>query len=250
MSEREQKPTGAEPLEPAARADETGDVAAAPEAGASSEAPTAKATAEAAPAFPPGTIYDLFREVLPDVRFEPSQGGADVILTVDRADLTRVCRAAKEDPRLDLAFLRFVTAVDQMDEGMDVVYQLWSYRHRHGVTLKTSVPPDDLRVPSVTHIWKGANWHEREAAEMFGLVFDGHPNLVPLLLPEDMTDHHPLRKDVELAPIEEWQAERLEASAGAGVIEETVEELKRRGLWIEPASATGAKETSAPAERE
>lgn len=227
MSEQEPQTTGPEAPEPTPKSPEAGEGGKAPE----------RSPSEAARAFPPGTIYDLFREALPDVAFEPAQGGRDVILTIDRSDLLRVCRTAKEDPRLDLKFLRFVTAVDHMEEGMEVVYQLWSYTRRHGVTLKTRIPADDLRVPSVTQIWKGANWHEREAAEMFGIVFEGHPNLVPLLLPEDMTDHHPLRKDVELAPIEEWQAERLEASAAEGVIEETIAELKRRGLWIEDETA-------------
>lgn len=236
MSEQEPQATGPEAPEPAPQVTHGAGGGKAPE----------QSPSERVQAFPPGTIYDLFREVLPDVAFEPAQGARDVILTVDRADLVRVCRVAKEDPRLDLKFLRFVTAVDHMEEGMEVVYQLWSYTHRHGVTLKTRIPADDLRVPSVTQIWKGANWHEREAAEMFGIVFEGHPNLVPLLLPEDMTDHHPLRKDVELAPIEEWQAERLEASAAEGVIEETIAELKRRGLWIE--EETPPAEPSKPAE--
>lgn len=236
MSEQEPQTTGPEAPEPTPHGTHAAGGGKAPE----------RHPSESAQAFPSGTIYDLFREALPDVVFEPAQGGRDVILTVDRADLVRVCRVAKEDPRLDLKFLRFVTAVDHMEEGMEVVYQLWSYTHRHGVTLKTRIPADDLRVPSVTQIWKGANWHEREAAEMFGIVFEGHPNLVPLLLPEDMTDHHPLRKDVELAPIEEWQAERLEASAAEGVIEETIAELKRRGLWVEEEAP--AAESSKPAE--
>ncbi len=180
-----------------------------------------------ASAFPSGTIYDVFKEALPGVAFEPAQGASEVILHFPVSDLTKVCRAAKDDPRLDMKFLRFLTAVDYMDEGMDLVYQLWSYTRKHGVTLKTRIPADNLRAPTVTNVWRGADWHEREAAEMFGITFEGHPNLVPLLLPEDMTDHHPLRKDVPLAPIEEWQAERLESSAG--VIEEVVEELQRRG---------------------
>jgi len=95
-----------------------------------------------------------------------------------------------------------------------VVYHLYSYTHKHNVTIKARLPQDDPRVPSVTSIWSGANWHEREAAEMFGIFFEGHPNLVPLLLPEDMTDHHPLRKDSPLAEIEEWQAERAGLAAG------------------------------------
>src|SRR3972149_3832062 len=122
---------------------------------------------------PPGSVADLFSQVLPNVEFVAAQGALDVIITISRDDVPRVLRTAKEDPRL----------------------------------------------ASVTPIWKGADWHEREAAEMFGLVFEGHPNPVPLLLPEDMTDHHPLRKDSPLAEIEEWQGEALRADVGrAGYI--------------------------------
>jgi NADH-quinone oxidoreductase subunit C len=170
---------------------------------------------------PPGSVADLFAEVLPEVEFQATQGVLDVILTIERGDVLHVLRAAREDPRLDFKYLRCLSGVDHMEGGLEVVYHLYSYTHKYNVTIKTRLPLDDARVPSVTSIWKGANWHEREAAEMFGIFFEGHPNLVPLLLPEDMTDHHPLRKDNPLAEIEEWQAERAGLAAGeAGEAEE------------------------------
>jgi NADH-quinone oxidoreductase subunit C len=156
---------------------------------------------------PPGSVADLFAEVLPDTKFEATQGVLDVILTIDRLDVLDVLRAARDDPRLDFKYLRCLSGVDHMEAGLEVVYHLYSYTHKHNVTIKTRLPQDDPSLPSVTSIWRGADWHEREAAEMFGIFFEGHPNLVPLLLPEDMTDHHPLRKDNPLAEIEEWQGE-------------------------------------------
>jgi NADH-quinone oxidoreductase subunit C len=170
---------------------------------------------------PPGSVADLFAAVLPDVKFQAAQGALDVILTVDRGDVVRVLRAARDDPRLDFKYLRCLSGVDHMEHGLEVVYNLYSYTHKHNVTIKTRLPQDDARLPSATSIWRGADWHEREAAEMFGIFFEGHPNLVPLLLPEDMTDHHPLRKDNPLAEIEVWQAERAGLAAGeAGEAEE------------------------------
>lgn len=163
---------------------------------------------------PPGSVADIFAEVLPDVQFEATQGAMDVILTVGRGDVMRVLRAARDDPRLDFKYLRCLSGVDYMEGGLEVVYHLYSYAHRHNVTVKTRLPQEDARVPSVISIWRGADWHEREAAEMFGIMFEGHPNLVPLLLPEDMTDHHPLRKDNPLAEIEEWQGERVSVGPG------------------------------------
>ena len=168
---------------------------------------------------PPGSVADLISQVLPGVEFVAAQGALDVIITISRDDVPRVLRTAKEDPRLDFKYLRCLSGVDHAEEGLEVVYHLYSYTHKHNVTIKTRVPQEDPRLASVTSIWKGANWHEREAAEMFGLVFEGHPNPVPLLLPEDMTDHHPLRKDNPLAEIEEWQGEALGADVGrAGYI--------------------------------
>ncbi len=168
---------------------------------------------------PPGSVADLFSQVLPDVEFVAVQGALDVIITISPGDVPRVLRTAKEDPRLDFKYLRCLSGVDHEEEGLEVVYHLYSYTHKHNVTIKTRVPQEDPRLASVTSIWKGANWHEREAAEMFGLVFEGHPNPVPLLLPDDMTDHHPLRKDNPLAEIEEWQGEALGADVSrAGYI--------------------------------
>ena len=162
---------------------------------------------------PPGSIADLFREVLPDVKFVANQGAMDVSLTIAREDVPRVLRAAKEEPRLDFKYLRCLSGVDHMEGWLEVVYQLYSYTKKHSVAIKARLPQADPRIASVTPIWKGANWLERETAEMFGIVFEGHPNPVPLLLPDDMTDHHPLRKDNPLAQVEEWQGLRLGAEA-------------------------------------
>lgn len=171
---------------------------------------------------PPGGVADLLAEALPDVKLEAYQGVTDVIVEVGRDDIPKVMPVAKDDPRLDFKFLRSVFGVDLQEEGLDVVYQLLSLEKGHDVTIKTRVPLDDPRVPSVTPVWKGANWHERETRDMFGITFEGHPHLVPLLLPDDMTDHFPLRKDNPLAEIEEWQAKL--AGDGAGADEEEGEE--------------------------
>jgi len=174
----------------------------------------------------PGTVADTFTEVLPDVTLASAQGARDAILLIAREDVPHVLRAAKDDPRLDFKYLRCLSGVDHMERGLEVVYQLYSYTHKHSVTLKARLPQDDPRIASVTPIWRGADWHEREAAEMFGIVFEGHPNLVPLLLPDDMTDHHPLRKDNPLAQIEEWQGVRLgEDVVNVGHIPAGYEEL-------------------------
>lgn len=166
-----------------------------------------KATTKEPPA--PGGIADLIAQALPDTKLEAYQGLSDVIIEVDRDDIPTLMPVLKDDPRLDMKFLRCLFGVDLQDDGFEVIYQLASLERENEVVIKVRLPRDDLHIPSVTPIWKGANWHERETRDMFGIIFDGHPNLVPLLLPEDMTDHFPLRKDNPLAEIAEWQGEFL-----------------------------------------
>jgi len=163
---------------------------------------------------PPGSVADLFAEALPGLQMTPTQGALDVILIINRDDAHRVLETAKHDPRLNFDFLRDLCGVDYEEQGLEIVYQLFSYEHRHKVTVRAKIPTEDPRIQSVTDLWRGADWHEREARDMFGIVFDGHPNLVPILLPDDMLDHFPLRKDNPLAPLEEWQGELLGPNMG------------------------------------
>jgi NADH-quinone oxidoreductase subunit C len=167
----------------------------------------------------PGSIADSFAAALPDLQMTPAQGLRDVALIVSGEDAPRVLQAAREDPALAFDFLRDLCGVDYEDEGMEVVYQLFSFKHRHNVTVRAKLGTDALRIKSATGLWRAADWHEREVRDMFGIVFEGHPNLVPILLPDDMLDHHPLRKDNPLAPLEEWQGEALGPEMGrAGYI--------------------------------
>ena len=161
---------------------------------------------------PPGSIADKFNEVLPDVEFLASQGVLDVVLTVSRGDIPRVMRAAKDDPRLAFDYLRCLSGIDQMEQGLEVAYNLYSFKHAHNVTIKTVLPADNPELPTVTTVWNGALWHERETHEMFGIVFQGHPDLRPLLLEEGL-GYHPLLKAHPLAEIEESQEDFLRSEA-------------------------------------
>jgi NADH-quinone oxidoreductase subunit C len=163
---------------------------------------------------PPESIAGAIAAALPDVTLDAYQGMSDIIVEIARDDVAKVMPVLKDDVGLDLKFLRCLFGVDHLDEGMEVIYQLLSIEKKHGVVIKTKLPKDDLRVASVSSIWNAANWHERETRDMFGIQFEGHPHLVPLLLPEDMTDHFPLRKDNDLAPIEAWQGEILGEHVG------------------------------------
>ena len=88
-----------------------------------------------------------------------------------------------------------VTGVDWMAAGqMEVIYDFFHLTAAWQVVLRTRVPRENPEVPTISTVFPGANWHERETHEFFGIRFLGHPNLTPLLLPEDAT-YHPLRKD-------------------------------------------------------
>jgi NADH-quinone oxidoreductase subunit C len=128
---------------------------------------------------------------------EVSEAHGLVTADVPRERWVEAVTAVRDEPDLDLAYVDVLLAVDEHPRGFDVVVRLWSLRHRHGSALRTSCPRDDARVPSLVGVFGGAAWHEREAAELFGLVFDGHPDLAPLLL--EPASGHPLRKDVPLA---------------------------------------------------
>jgi NADH-quinone oxidoreductase subunit C len=108
-------------------------------------------------------------------------------------------QAVHDEPDVACRYFDWLSAYDDPDvEALAVVLHVWSNVHRHHLRLRTRVPRDDGRLPTLTGVWRGANWHERETFEMFGVVFDGHPNLVPLLLPDGF-EGHPLRKEFVLA---------------------------------------------------
>ena len=97
----------------------------------------------------------------------------------------------------DLAFdtLHCLSGVDYpKEEKMEVVYHLSSLKHRHWIVLKVETPREGAKVPTVERVWRTANWHEREAYDLFGFVFEGHSDPRRILLPDDW-EGHPLRKD-------------------------------------------------------
>jgi NADH-quinone oxidoreductase subunit C len=127
-------------------------------------------------------------------------GGAYARACVDvpREGWHAAATVAHGDTGLLLTFFDWLTAVDAGEEGFEVVAHLWSVRLRQGALIRTVVPREDARLPSLVDVFAGAAWHERETAEMFGITFGNHPGLTKLLLPDEF-EGHPLRKDFVLA---------------------------------------------------
>ncbi len=155
------------------------------------------------------TIWPQVDICLAGISCEPERGALDLIVHIPRAELIRGLRALRQNEDLAFDYLRCLTAIDWEDEGIDVVYHLYSSVKRLNLTVKTRLPNDDLTLETATTVWRAANWLERETAEMFGVRFEGHPDPRTLLLPEDMDDTFPLRKDHPLAEIEVLQGEGI-----------------------------------------
>ncbi|HNX24980.1 MAG TPA: NADH-quinone oxidoreductase subunit C [Spirochaetota bacterium] len=124
-----------------------------------------------------------------------------LVIQADASDLVNLMNFLKTDPLCDFNVLIDLTAVDYLhkrtqDKRFDVVYMLWSTATMQRIRVKVTVA-EGLEVPTVSGIWKGANWPEREVFDLFGIVFSGHPVMERIVMPENFRGH-PLRKDFPL----------------------------------------------------
>ncbi len=124
----------------------------------------------------------------------------EVTAIVDRDDLLETLGWMRAE--LDLGFLSCVTATDHpgSEPRYRVVYELRSIEGHHRARVKVGLADGDARIPSVTSIFPTANWHERETFDFYGIVFEGHPALTRILLPDDW-EGHPLRKTEALGGV-------------------------------------------------
>ena len=159
------------------------------------------------------SVLDVLRDYLP----HPGTLSDIPQVTVERQHISAVCRAMKEDERIGAKMLLCLTAVDyppgsgsggghgrgrgepeaEVEESpgrLEMVYVLQSLEPERTIVLKTDAPYDDPVVPSVASVWRAADWYEREAHDLFGVMFDGHPDLSPLLL-YDGFEGYPGRKE-------------------------------------------------------
>jgi NADH-quinone oxidoreductase subunit C len=160
-------------------------------------------------------VYDALEEAFPG-----GLDGAIERVVVDRGELTlhivperitEVCRTMRDDDALRFELCSSVSAVDYLGSDarrLHVSYHLLSMTYRRRVRLEVAVSAEEPYVPSVTSVYPTADWQERETYDMFGVVFDGHPNLTRILMPDDW-EGHPQRKDYPLGgvPVEYKGAE-------------------------------------------
>jgi NADH-quinone oxidoreductase subunit C len=114
-----------------------------------------------------------------------------LVATVPPERWLELARVARDE--LGYLYFNFLTAVDWKEQGLEVVVRVDNLEANASLTMKVKLPPDAPRCPSLTSVWRGANWMERECYDMFGIVFEGHPDLRRILLPQDW-EGHPLLK--------------------------------------------------------
>jgi len=130
----------------------------------------------------------------PQAITDGNEESGGTVLWIAPGKLVAVCRFLRDQQGFER--LSGVTAIDRypLEPRFEVVYFVHSVAHNVRLKLKVALPGTDPAVASVTSVWEGANWYEREVFDLFGVRFEGHPNLKRLLLPDDW-EGHPLRRD-------------------------------------------------------
>ena len=131
-----------------------------------------------------------------------SEYRGELTLIVRKSAIVAVCQFLRDDAELRFDSLRDVCGADyyRPADRFEVIYNLFSLTTKFRLRLKVRVDESDLHIPTVIGVWPAANWHEREAFDMYGIVFDGHPDLRRMYMP-DQFEYFPLRKDFPLMGI-------------------------------------------------
>ena len=159
----------------------------------------------------PSEAYDriaaIVAERLPDVVERAVQANGELTLYVPRERLLDVLRLLRDDHDLRFELLSSVSGVDYLnhpqladERRLHAVYHLTSLSYRRRVRVEVAVTVEDPHVPSAVGLYPTADWHERETWDFFGIVFDGHPNLTRIEMPDDWSGH-PQRKDYPLGGV-------------------------------------------------
>jgi NADH-quinone oxidoreductase subunit C len=141
----------------------------------------------------PADIHAVLQAKFPDAVLEFGGKALQPWVRLAPGAVAEVARFLRDEPSLSFEVCHCLSGMDYGDR-LGVVYHLFSMRHRHGIVLRADAARGDPRVASVAGVWAAAEWHEREAYDMFGIRFDGHPDLRRILCPEDW-EGWPLRKD-------------------------------------------------------
>jgi NADH-quinone oxidoreductase subunit C len=142
--------------------------------------------------------FQQFVEIIKGITndFRVDEKASPKAIIVPSSEIKKISQELFQNPSAYFDMLSCLTAIDNGVEAntMEVVYNLYSIPFDHHLMLKVILPRENSGIDSVSEIWRTANWHEREAFDMYGIKFNGHPDLRRILLPADW-EGHPLRKD-------------------------------------------------------
>jgi len=124
----------------------------------------------------------------------------DLSVQIKKEGMFEVCRYLHDDPEMDFDYIVHISSVDWPDdeERFEMVYEFYSIRRRQRIRLKARVTEEEASIDSVTGIWKGADFMEREVYDMMGIRFNNHPDHRRILMPDEYEEGFPLRKDFPL----------------------------------------------------
>tara|TARA_B100001996_G_scaffold220940_1_gene169865 strand:+ start:194 stop:754 length:561 start_codon:yes stop_codon:yes gene_type:complete len=150
-------------------------------------------------------LTTLLKQEFPNSVLSCHSHRSDETVVIDRDSLDKICRFLREDSRCAFEIMIDITAVDGLEMNMnprfEVIYHFKSLTHASRIRIKVPLEEHDCRIDSISSIWKSADWYERECFDMFGIIFEGHPDLKRILMYEEF-EGHPLRKDY---PIDKQQ---------------------------------------------
>lgn len=146
-------------------------------------------------------VLEKLTAAFPELTFTQEEFRGDVSFSLPKNNIVEVCDFLKNTPELGFLMLQDITAVDwaTRKERFSVIYIMFSIPLNIRIRLKIAVEDGDP-VDTVTSVWKGANWPEREVFDMYGIQFTGHPDLRRMYMPEEF-EYHPLRKEFPLMGI-------------------------------------------------
>ncbi len=156
-------------------------------------------------------IAEYLKNKFPDMLADIQEFRGEITIQIPAEKIKDVCDFLKTSDDLDFDFLSDITAVDHLAHDrkprFDVLYNLYSISNKHRLRIKCQIDEPDPKIDSVVMIWQTADFLERETYDMFGIVFEGHPNLTRILMPDDWQGF-PLRKDFPLGGVKSFYFKR------------------------------------------
>ena len=147
-------------------------------------------------------IKSKLQENFKEVQFNFSEYKDEFVIKFDKQFVVPVCKFLKTNSELEFIMCEDVTAVDwaTRTNRFTIVYHIYSLKNNYRIVLKADVDESGCSIETVSSVWRSANWQERETYDMYGIIFNNHPDLRRIYMPEEF-EYHPLRKDFPLMGI-------------------------------------------------